>query len=139
MTGIGEALEHEWQHLRHPHASAEQAAAAVTIEPNPTEDRMTTVFTEAKSILHDVVAKLETIDEGAVQVVEAAKVNPTAVSIINTTAAIAHIPDPDGLLTQADSMLKALASALNRAAAATEASKQADPQQAAGPQIAGQA
>lgn len=29
MTGIGEALEHEWQHLRHPHASAEPSAAPV--------------------------------------------------------------------------------------------------------------
>lgn len=99
---------------------------------------MTNVLADIKSILHDVVAKAESIDEGVVGVVEAAKVNPTAVSIINTAAGIAHLPDPDGLLAQADSLLKTFGNALARAAAATAPAADGEAQAApVGPAVGG--
>lgn len=91
------------------------------------------LLTEAKTILHDGLAKLESLDEGALSVVEAAKVNPSAVSIINTLASVAHLPDPQGLLSGADNMLKAFALLLQQGTQNTA------PQAASGPQIAGQA
>lgn len=89
------------------------------------------LLTEAKTILHDGLERLESIDEAALGVVDAAKVNPTAVSIINTLASVAHLPDPGGLLAAADNTLKAFAAILQQGVASTGAP--------AGPQVAGQA
>jgi hypothetical protein len=76
---------------------------------------------EFKTILHDVLAKADEIDEAGVAAVEAIKVSPAGVSIVNTLASVAHLPDPDGLLAGIDNMLKIAGAALAHAAAATAA------------------
>ena len=104
------------------------------------------VLTDIKAGAHDLIDKLESLDEGAIGVVEAIKVNPTAISITNTHASIAHLPDPQGLLGSADGILKQFAAILSKGAADTALTTPADPEQAAqpsyapaGPQVAGQA
>ena len=94
------------------------------------------LFTEAKAKAHAFIEDLEQIDENAIGAVEAIKINPTGVSIVNTVASIAHLPDPQGLLSGADALLKTLAAALAAGAAATVPDVQASP---AMPQVAGQA
>lgn len=120
---------------RRPRTSAAPAAAAVTMTTS-TQEAPVSLFTEAKAIGHDLIDKLEQVDENAISAVEAIKVNPTGVSIVNTVASIAHLPDPQGLLSGADAFLKVIAAGLASAAATT----QADPAQAvSGPSVAGQA
>jgi hypothetical protein len=119
----------------HHNTSAAQPAAAVTIR-STTGGPVSNLFADVKAILHDGLEKLETIDEGAVGVVEAAKVNSTAVSIINTVAGIAHIPDPDGLLAGADAFLKTIAAAIAKGVTDTAPGTGAP---VAGPSVAGQA
>lgn len=97
---------------------------------------MSNLLTEAKNVLHDGIAKLEAVDEAALGAVEAIKVNPTGVSIVNTLASIAHIPDPMGLLASVDNTLKALAALLQQGAAPSEPVPSFTP---AGPQVGGQA
>jgi hypothetical protein len=127
---------------RDRHTSAAQPAAAVTIKAT-TPGGPVSAFTEAKTILHDGLEKLEAIDEGAQNVVEAIKVNPTGVSIVNTVASVAHLPDPQGLLSSADVLLKSFAAALAKAAQdtaqAAQADAPADAQSFAGPAVGGQA
>ncbi|MGH9056353.1 MAG: hypothetical protein ACRDYY_10920 [Acidimicrobiales bacterium] len=94
------------------------------------------VFTEAKAIGHELLEKLEAVDENAVAAVEAIKVNPTGVSIVNTVASVAHLPDPMGLLAGADAFLKTIGAAL---AAGVTATAPAGAPDTAGPQISGQA
>ena len=126
--------------------SAAQPAAAVTIDTTTPGGPVTNVLTDIKAGAHDLLDKLETLDEGAIGVVEAIKVNPTAISITNTLASIAHLPDPQGLLGTADGLLKSFAALLSKGAADTaltapDATEQAaQPSYApAGPQVAGQA
>jgi hypothetical protein len=116
----------DWAHLRHRKTSAAQPAAAVTIKAT-TPGGPVTVFSEAKTIFHDGLEKLESIDEGAIAVVEAIKVNTTAISIANTVASVAHLPDPDGLLAGGDALLKTIATALKRAEQATAPAEDAAP------------
>ena len=103
------------------------------------------VLTDIKAGAHDLIDKLESLDEGAIGVVEAIKVNPTAISITNTLASIAHLPDPQGLLSSADVLLKSFAAALASGAQSTAlaAPDAAQGDQAsftpAGPVVAGQA
>ena len=124
---------------RDRHTSAAQPAAAVTIGTT-TPGGPVSLFTEAKSIFHDGLERLEAIDENAIGAVEAIKVNPTGVSIVNTVASVAHLPDPQGLLAGADTFLKTIATAIAAAAAATAPSAPLEPAATAtGPQIAGQA
>jgi hypothetical protein len=104
------------RHLGHDTTTAPAAANISTSTPGGT---MTNLLTDAKSIFHDGITKLEGLDEAAIGVVEAIKVNPTAVSITNTLASVAHLPDPSGLLGGADTLLKSLAAALSAGAAAT--------------------
>lgn len=128
-------FDREWHHLRHHETSAAHAAATATIRTDPPEDHMSTWLDELRAVAHNVVDKIEAADEAAIGVVEAIKVNPTAVSITNTLASVAHLPDPQGLLSVADGLLKSLAAALQAGAAAT-----AEPSfTPAGPQVAGQA
>lgn len=77
------------------------------------------LLAEAKNALHDVLEKLESVDENTVAALETAKDNPVAVSIINTVLSVAHLPDEDSLLTIADSALKGFAAVLQKGAAAT--------------------
>jgi hypothetical protein len=129
---------------RDRHTSAAQPAAAVTIKAT-TPGGPVSVLTEGKTLLHDALEKIESLDEGAIGVVEAIKVNPTAISITNTLASIAHLPDPQGLLGTADGLLKSFAALLSKGAADTalaapDAQPAADPSYTpAGPQVAGQA
>lgn len=97
---------------------------------------MPNVFAEAKSIGHELIDKLEGLDENAIAAVEAVKASPTGVSIVNEIAAIAHIPDPAGLLNGLLSAAKAVSGALLAADAATAATAAAVP---SGPSVAGQA
>ena len=104
------------------------------------------VLTDIKAGAHDLIDKLESLDEGAIGVVEAIKVNPTAISITNTLASIAHLPDPQGLLGTADGLLKSFAALLSKGAADTALTAPDAPEQGdqasfapAGPQVAGQA
>lgn len=127
--------------FRRRHTSAAQPAAAVTITSSATQGDPVTnnFFADLKADGHAFLEKLDTVDEAAVGVVEAIKVNPTAISITNTLASIAHLPDPQGLLSSADVLLKSFALALSKgeqdtAPAAAEASFTP-----AGPQVAGQA
>jgi hypothetical protein len=90
-------------------------------QPGHTKESTMSVFTEAKSILHDAIAKIESVDEAAVAVTEQISVNPVGVAIVNEVAAIAHIPDPQGLLPGALAMLKAVSASLRAAEAATAA------------------
>ena len=147
MNEIGSVIENfeTWAHLRRHHTSAAQPAAAVTIKAT-TPGGPVSVLTEAKTIAHDLIDKLESVDEGAQNFVEAIRVNPTAISITNTLASIAHLPDPQGLLGTADGLLKSFAALLSKGAADTaltapDATEQAaQPSYApAGPQVAGQA
>jgi hypothetical protein len=145
VTGHGKLTQelddgwHEfWTHLPgHHDTSAAQPAATATIEPNPREEPVSNLLTEAKNVLHDGLAKLEAIDEGAVNVMDAIKVNQAGVSIVNTLASIAHLPDPMGLLSNIDSSLKAFAVVLQQGAQATAP---AEPSfTPAGPVVGGQA
>jgi hypothetical protein len=127
--------------FRRRHTSATQDAAAVTIKAT-TPGGPVNVIAEGKTLLHNALEKFEAVDEDAIGVVEAIKVNPTAISITNTLAGIAHIPDPDGDLAAIDSLLKVVGTKLAQAAQAT-APAPAEAQQAqdapAGPFVAGQA
>jgi hypothetical protein len=131
--------------FRHRHTSAAQPAAAVTIKATTPGGPVTNVLTDIKAGAHDLIDKLESLDEGAIGVVEAIKVNPTAIGITNTLASIAHLPDPQGLLGTADGLLKQLAALLSKGAADTaltapDGQPAPDPSFApAGPQVAGQA
>lgn len=128
-----------WTHLpgHHHDTSAETAAATATIEPATPEDHMSNLLAEAKSILHDGLTRLENVDEAALSAVEAVKVNPTGVSIVNTLASIAHLPDPQGLLATVDATLKAFAAVL---AAGVQGADQPQPSfTPAGPVVGGQA
>ena len=82
---------------------------------------MSNLLADVKGRLHTILTDLETVDENAVGALVAAKSNPTVVSIVNVAASVAHLPDPDGLLSGAEAMLKAAASALQHAAQATAA------------------
>lgn len=119
--------------LHRKHATAPAAANISTSTPGGT---MANVFAEAKSIGHELVEKLEGLDENAILAVEAVKASPTGVSIVNELAAIAHIPDPGNLLGNLLSAAKAVSGALRAADAATAATAAAVP---AGPVVAGQA
>ena len=127
------------------HTSAAQPAAAVTIETaTPGGPVTNNVLTDIKAGAHDLIDKLESLDEGAIGVVEAIKVNPTAISITNTLASIAHLPDPQGLLGSADGILKQFAAILSKGAAdtaltTTDATADQASLTTAGPQVAGQA
>jgi hypothetical protein len=124
-------------HLFHPrHASATAVAAAVNIRTTTPGGPVSSFFADIKAKAHTFVDDLEQIDENAISAVEAIKVNPTGVSIVNTVASIAHLPDPQGLLSGADAFLKVLAAGIASAAAATAPDVQAAP---AGPAVAGQA
>ena len=125
------------------HTSAVRPAAAVTIGAT-TPGGPVNVLTDIKAGAHDLIDKLESLDEGAIGVVEAIKVNPTAISITNTLASIAHLPDPQGLLGTADGLLKSFAALLSKGAADTaltapDAPADQAPFTPAGPQVAGQA
>lgn len=90
------------------------------------------LLTEAKTILHDGLAKLETLDEEALAAVEAIKGgNPAASSIFITLAGVAHLPDPMGILGSIDALLKAFAPQQGTGAQPSF--------QPAGPVVAGQA
>lgn len=80
---------------------------------------MSNLLADAKTRLHTILEDLESVDENAVGALVAAKSNPTVVSIVNIAASVAHLPDPDGLLSGFEAMLKAGASALQHAAQAT--------------------
>jgi hypothetical protein len=141
MESVIENFE-EWAHLRRRHAATENPASPATIstEAAPQEASMT-VLAEAKTIFHDGLAKLEELDEGAIGVLSAVQVNPTAVSITNTLASVAHLPDPQGLLANVDAILKTLAGTL--AAGVRDTAPAAPAEQPsftpAGPSVAGQA
>lgn len=136
--------EHRIEGLFHRADAAHETPepGPVTLAAAPPKENPVTVFSEGKTLLHDALEKIESVDEAVVGVVEAIKVNPTAISITNTLAGIAHIPDPDGDLTAIDSLLKVVGAKLARAAQAT-APADAQGDQAsltpAGPQVAGQA
>jgi len=138
------------QRIEHPfrHDGAAQQTPApgpVTLASAPPKENPVTMLSEGKTLLHDALDKLESLDEGAIGVVEAIKVNPTAISITNTLASIAHLPDPQGLLGSADGILKQFAAILSKGAAdtaltTTDATADAQPSYTpAGPQVAGQA
>lgn len=132
---VFEEAVHGFEHLFHHHTSVALAAAAVTINTNP-GGPVSNVFAEAKSIGHELIEKLEGLDENAIGAVEAIKASPTGVTIVNEIAAIAHIPDPGGLLGGLLTAAKAVSTALRAAADATAATAAVIP---AGPVVAGQA
>src|ERR1700751_5047870 len=96
-----------WFENRLHHASAAQPAATAT-----QGESVSNLLADAKAILHEGLAKLETLDEGVVNVTDPISANPTAVTIANTLAGIAHLPDPMGLLGVVDSTLKSFAGVL---------------------------
>jgi hypothetical protein len=136
---IGERLDHDWDAAkaelarmtgRHHQTSAAQAAAAVTINTR-TPGGPVSLLTEAKTILHDGLARLEALDEEAVAALEAIKGgNPAAASIYASLAAAAHLPDPLGILSSIDNLLKAFIPPADPAVPSFTP---------AGPQVAGQA
>lgn len=135
--------EHRIEGLFHraAHAAPETPAPGpVTLAAAPPKENPVTVFSEGKTLLHDALEKIESVDEAAVGVVEAIKVNPTAISITNTLASIAHLPDPQGLLSGVDGLLKSFAPLLAKGVADTAP---AQGEQAsftpAGPAVGGQA
>lgn len=125
------------------HRDRHTSAAAVTITSSATQGDPVTnnFFADLKADGHAFLEKLDTVDEAAVGVVEAIKANPTAISITNTLAGIAHIPDPDGDLAAIDSLLKVVGAKLAQAAQATTPEPQgvSGAPTPAGPQVAGQA
>jgi hypothetical protein len=146
MPDIFGDVVRDWDEFRaHHHHPQTPAPGPVTLAAAPPEENPVSLFTEAKTILHDGLEKLEAVDEGAQGVVEAIKVNPTAVSITNTLASIAHLPDPQGLLASADALLKSFGAILSQGAQSTalsapDAQPAADPSLTpAGPSVAGQA
>jgi len=146
VNEIGSVIENfeTWAHLRHHGRNETPAPGPVTLASAPPKENPVTMLSEGKTLLHDALDKLESLDEGAIGVVEAIKVNPTAISITNTLASIAHLPDPQGLLGSADGILKQFAAILSKGAADTAlTTTDATADQAsftpAGPQVAGQA
>lgn len=118
-------LEHEWRHLRHPHASAEQAAAAVTINPDTPGGTVISVA-EIEQDIRTVAAKFEQVDKAALGKLDAVQANPKTAEAFELIAAVAHV-DPGPFFDSAVSVLRVLAGQ----AASVPVS--------AGPQVAGQA
>ena len=115
--GVHAAEQRIEQPFRRHQTSAAQAAADPSQQSQP--EAQVSAVAEAKNILHDVLAKLETVDEAGQAAIEAIRVNPIGISIVNTVASIAHLSDPDGILAAIDNMLKTGAAVLVHAAQAT--------------------
>jgi hypothetical protein len=83
------------------------AATPVNVKPTPSPEDHMSLLTEAKTILHDGLAKLETVDEAAAAKLEAIQANPGAMAVVDSLLGVLHLP-PE-LVQTAENVLKYLA------------------------------
>lgn len=97
------------------------------------------LIAEAKTALHDGLAKLETLDESALAKLEAVQGHPAALDAFNTLAGLAGLGNlPSEAIAGVTAVLKATLAMLAPAAAQPEQPIAPQPVPA-GPQVAGQA
>jgi hypothetical protein len=104
------------RHLPYHHPGATMIAAPAQAQPL---EAPVSLLTEVKTGLHDVVGKLEGIDEEAVAKLEAISANPGAVEVMNVLSGVLHVP-ANGL-TLAVNVLKDLGALWDKPAPAEAA------------------
>lgn len=155
MASIGEWLEQHWNEAGHavaelvPHhdvrrageggwfdthhhaASAATATATPTITADTQEDPMN-VLSELEQDARALAAKFGTVDKAALEKLDAVTANPEAAIVFEALAQIVHLPVAPGEISAVTGGLGTILRILQPQAAA-------EPQYAAGPQVAGQA